>query len=141
MQVLGVCTLTERVMRAGGSSLYARDWQTRFHIDSTLIKLLRRFYEDGRYAAKHATATKDRDFASKFFALLGPRGSIAAIWQFTSTNFRIWRFADRALVLYLPAFLVLLLVSLARQIGLIVGLGHNGKPTMNSLCARLSDRR
>jgi glycosyltransferase involved in cell wall biosynthesis len=125
MQALGVCTLTERVRRVGGSGVYAADWQALYRMDSTLIELLRRFYEEGWYAAQHVAATKDRDFASNVFPRFGPRGSIAAVLRFTNDNFKVWRFSHRAFVLYVPAFLLLMLVGIARHVGWIAGLRRN----------------
>jgi glycosyltransferase involved in cell wall biosynthesis len=121
-QALGVYTLTERVRRAGGSSLYIADWQALYPMESTLIALLRRFYEDGWYAAKHFVVTKDLDFASNFFLRPGSGGLIAAVSRFTNDNFKVWRFGDQAFGLYVPAFLLLLLVGIARQVGWIAGL-------------------
>jgi hypothetical protein len=122
MQAFGVWTLTERIMKAGGSSLHVSDWQTRFRVDSTLMQLLRRVYQDGRYGAMHVAVTKDRDVASRFFSTHGLRGSIAAAWRFAVDNFRVWRFADRPFLLHAPAFLLLLAAGLARQAGWRAGL-------------------
>jgi glycosyltransferase involved in cell wall biosynthesis len=120
--VLGVRTLMERVMKAGGSSVHAPDWQMQFRIDSTLTKLLRRFYQDGYYGAKHLVLTMDRDLAARFFSVRDLYGSTAAAWRFAIDNFNVWRFANRSFLLHAPAFLLLLLVGLARQAGWLAGL-------------------
>jgi hypothetical protein len=119
---LGVWTLTERVMKAGASSMYASDWQCRFRIDSTPTKLLRRFYQDGYYGAQHVVVAKDRDLASRFFSARGLDGLMKAAWRFTTDRFNAWRLVNRSFLLHAPAFLLLLSVGFARQVGWLAGL-------------------
>jgi hypothetical protein len=115
-QALGCYSLTERVMRVGGSSLYAADWRMLFRMDSTLSGLLKRSYEDGKCASKHLAARASGDAG---FEVPKVRASIAATLRFTRRHFRIWRFGDRSVLLCLPAFFVLLLIALTRQAGLL----------------------
>jgi glycosyltransferase involved in cell wall biosynthesis len=126
MEALGVRTLMGRVMKAGGSSLYAPDWETWFQMDSTLTELLPRFYQDGYYAAKHGIVMKDRDITSIFFAGGRPRRLIIGAWRFAIKNFEVWRFTKRSLLLYGPAFLLLFLAGIARQIGWLMGVKRFG---------------
>ena len=123
---LGFWTLTDRILKAGASSLNAADWQTQFNLDATLARLLRRFYQEGGYAAKHVTATKDQDIAA-LFSPPGWWGAIASTWRFTIANFRVWRFANRYLILYAPVFLLLLSVGIARQLGWSAGMRRYGR--------------
>jgi hypothetical protein len=131
-QALGVRTLTERVMRAGASSIYASEWQSGFRIDSTLMKLLQRFYHDGYYGAKHVDVTKDRDLASGFVSVRGLGGLTEAAWRFATDNFTAWRFANGFFLLNMPAFLLLLSVGLARQVGWLAGLKQFGATTLEA---------
>ena len=123
---LGVWTLAERAMKAGASSMYASEWQSGFRIDPTLMALLRRFYRDGYYGAKHVVVTKDREIASRLFSVGGLNGSIGTAWQFTTDHFKGWRFANRSFLLDVPVFLLLLSVGLARQAGWHAGLRRFG---------------
>jgi hypothetical protein len=123
--MLGVLTLTERVMKAGASSLYASDWQTRFQLDSTPKRLLQRFYLDGYFGAKHIVATNDHELAARLFSTAGLHGSISAAWRFAMENFKIWRFANPSYALHAPNFLLLLAVGFARQFGWRAGLTRN----------------
>jgi len=120
-------------MKAGGSSLYAPDWQIQFRVDATLMKLLRRFYQDGYYAAKHLVVTKDHDLAARVFSVGGLRGSVAAAWRFTIGNFKVWRFANRSLLLHPPVFLLLFLVGFSRQAGWRAGLKRFGDDTFHPI--------
>ncbi|MGO9483299.1 MAG: glycosyltransferase [Rhodomicrobium sp.] len=119
---LGFWTLTERILKAGGSSLNAADWRTQFRTDRTAMGLLRRFYQEGYYAAKHVIATKDRDIAVNLFSPGGLRGAIASTWRFAAANFKVWRFANRSSILHAPVFLLLLSVGIARQAGWAAGI-------------------
>jgi glycosyltransferase involved in cell wall biosynthesis len=119
--LLGMWTLTERVMRVGGSCLNAPEWQTLFRMDATLAGLWRRFYWDGYYGARHVTATDDRDVAVRLFSLHGLPGSAAAAWKFALSNLRVWRFANRSVVLSLLVLILLLSFGIARQAGWYAG--------------------
>jgi glycosyltransferase involved in cell wall biosynthesis len=127
MKTLGFWTLTQRAMKAGASGMYASEWQSRFRIDSSLVKLLRRFYHDGYYGAKHVMMTKDRKLASGFSSVGGFDGLTKAAWKFALDRFKSWRFADRSFLLHAPAFLLLLSVGLAHQAGWLAGLKRFGR--------------
>ena len=129
---LGVWTLTERAMNAGASSIHASEWQSVFRIDSTLMKLLRRFYRDGYYGAKHFAVTKDRSLALTLFPARGLDGAIAAAWRFATDGFGHWRLADGSFIGHAPAFLLLLSAGLARQIGWLAGLRKFGDGQIQS---------
>lgn len=121
-KLLDSCTLRDRVMTAGASSLYAPDWQSRFRVDATLMSLLRTAYTDGYYAVTHMAVTQDSARAARVFLGRGVWGSIAAAWRFTLVNYKRWWNTNRTLFLHPPAFLLLLLASISRQTGWLAGL-------------------
>ena len=121
MEPLEVQTLTQRVLKAGGSSLDTPDWQTRFRMDTTLRRLLGRSYQDGYYAAEHAIIMKDRDLAPIYVGRSGLLGMTAAAWQFVVRNFEVRRLTAGSLLLHVPALVLLILAAIARQIGWVVG--------------------
>ena len=123
---LDILTLTERAMNAGASSIYASEWQSVFRIDSTVMKLLRRFYRDGYYGANHFAVTKDRSLTLELFPARSLDGATAAAWRFATDGFRHWRRADGSFIGHAPAFLLLLSAGLARQFGWLAGLRKFG---------------
>ena len=114
-------TVSERVLRAGGSWLNAPDWQTGFRMDRTLGGLLRRFYLDGYYGARHAIETSNGDVTIGSFSLRGLRSRFASVWKFTAGNTRVWRFANRSAVMHALVFVMLLMIGAAREVGFGVG--------------------
>jgi glycosyltransferase involved in cell wall biosynthesis len=131
-KALGVWALTERAMKAGASSMYAPEWQSRFRIDSSLVKLLRRFYRDGYYGAKHVAVTKERNLASRFSSVRGFDRLTETAWRFAIDRFKSWRFADRSFLLHAPAFLLLLSVGFAHRAGWLAGLKRFGRSQTGS---------
>ena len=91
------------------------------------MELLRRFFWDGYYAAKHALIITDRDLPSGMYLMPDPLGEIGAPWRCMIDNFNDLRFAKRSFVYHAPAFMVLLLVGVSRLIGWILGLKQFGR--------------
>jgi glycosyltransferase involved in cell wall biosynthesis len=118
-KMLGDLTLAERLLRIGGSSLFAGEWQTCFQVETSFLRMLRGFCRDGHLAARHFAITKGS--AGSNDSVCGLGGTTATVWQFASDNFRTWRLAKRSAFLYAPAFLLLLLIALSRQIGWLAG--------------------
>jgi glycosyltransferase involved in cell wall biosynthesis len=130
---LSFWTITEQILRVGGSSVNAGDWQTQFRADVTLVGLLRRFYQDGYYAAKHVIATSDRNIPMKLFGPCSLRGTLASAWKFAMANFRVWRFRPQSAMLYGPVFILLLSVGIARQAGWVAGIKRSERGLWESI--------
>jgi hypothetical protein len=129
--LLGLWTLTERALRAGGSCLNAPEWQTQFRMDATLRGLWRRFYWDSFYAARHAIATDDSGAIETMFSPHGLSGSVSATWKFAQSNLRVWRYGNPSALLSMPIMLLLLSLGIARQVGWHIGNRQSSRPERN----------
>jgi hypothetical protein len=122
-QVLDVQRLTRLVLEAGGSKMHAADWISWFKMDSTILDLVRRFWRDGYNEGAVRRSRVERNEAELNRRLVVELyWSAQSIIKFTLDNFKVWRFDKRSLFYYAPAFVLLLIVGLARRVGFIVAL-------------------
>jgi glycosyltransferase involved in cell wall biosynthesis len=120
-RLLASGTLINLIARAGGSSLYAPDWQMLFRVDTTLAEVLRSAYWDGYGSATHMLLTQGRDTKTQIPAGAGADGLRSTAWRFAQTNYRRWRHAKQNPLLRPPAFLLLLVAGASRQVGWLMG--------------------
>jgi glycosyltransferase involved in cell wall biosynthesis len=127
-KALSVWTLAHCALKAGGSSLFAPDWQTSFPMDSTVLKLLKRTYRDAYVGAERLKVAHAKQVAQKSCGAPRLHGAAAAGWRFAIEHFSLWRFTNPSMILYLPTLVVLFLVGYARQLGRIAGLRARREP-------------